>query len=147
MDNEMTLTFLARSENEGLARIAVTSFMAQLDPTIEELSECKTIVSEAVSNAIIHGYANNQNGMITVHAVRNGSEICVAIKDEGCGIQNVEQAREPLFTTKPELERSGMGFTIMESFADSLQVESTVGKGTIITFTKQISNVQTVVTS
>jgi stage II sporulation protein AB (anti-sigma F factor) len=146
MDNEMTLTFLARSENEGLARIAVTSFMAQLDPTIEELSECKTIVSEAVSNAIIHGYANNPEGIITVHAVRNGSEMSVVIKDEGCGIENIERAREPLFTTKPEMERSGMGFTIMESFADFLQVESIVGAGTVITFTKQISPVRTLVT-
>ena len=142
----MTLTFLARSENEGLARIVVTSFMAQLDPTIEELSECKTIVSEAVSNAIIHGYANNPDGIITVHAVRNGAEISVAIKDEGCGIENIDQAREPLFTTKPELERSGMGFTIMESFADFLQVESMIGVGTVITFTKQISPVRTLVT-
>ena len=124
MDNEMTLTFLARSENESLARLAVTSFMAQLDPTVEELSECKTIVSEAVSSA----------------------EISVAIKDEGCGIENINQAREPLYTTKPELERSGMGFTIMESFADFLQIESTLGEGTIITFTKQISPVQTLVT-
>ena len=82
MDNEMTLTFLARSENEGLARMAVTSFIAQLDPTIDELSECKTIVSEAVSNAIIHGYAGNPNGIITVHAVRDGAVISVAIKDE-----------------------------------------------------------------
>ncbi len=146
MDNQMTLTFLARSENEGLARIAVTSFMAQLDPTIEELSECKTIVSEAVSNAIIHGYAHDPNGMITVHAVRNGREISVVIKDNGCGIENIERAREPLYTTKPEMERSGMGFTIMESFADFLQVESFIGEGTVITFTKQISPVRTLVT-
>lgn len=146
MDNEMTLTFLARSENESLARIAVTSFMAQLDPTVEELSECKTIVSEAVSNAIIHGYAHNPNGIITVHATRFGAEISVAIKDEGCGIANIDQAREPLYTTKPELERSGMGFTIMESFADFLQIESTLGEGTIITFTKQISPLQAYVT-
>lgn len=141
MDNEMTLTFLARSENEALARLAMTSFIAPLDPTIHELAECKTIVSEAVSNAIIHGYANRTQGVITMHAVRDGDVISVAIKDTGCGIADVEQAKEPLFTTKPELERSGMGFTIMESFADSLQIESTVGEGTIITFTKQISSV------
>ncbi|MEK5184567.1 anti-sigma F factor [Solibacillus sp. FSL W7-1324] len=146
MDNEMTLTFLARSENEGLARIAVTSFMAQLDPTIEELSECKTIVSEAVSNAIIHGYADNPHGIITVYAVRYGSEVSVTIKDEGCGIEDIEQAREPLYTTKPELERSGMGFTIMESFSDFLQVESVLGKGTVVTFTKQILPIGTLVT-
>jgi stage II sporulation protein AB (anti-sigma F factor) len=146
MDNEMTLTFLARSENEGLARMAVTSFIAQLDPTINELSECKTIISEAVSNAIIHGYAGNPNGIITVHAVRDGAVISVAIKDNGFGIADIEQAREPLYTTKPEIERSGMGFTIMESFADHLQVDSTLGEGTVITFTKQISSVRTLVT-
>ena len=146
MDNEMTLTFLAHSENESLARMAITSFVAQLDPTIHELSECKTIVSEAVSNAIIHGYGNNGVGLITVHAVREGDVISVAIKDAGYGIANIDEAREPLFTTKPELERSGMGFTIMESFADFLQIESTLGEGTIITFTKQISPVQTLVT-
>lgn len=142
----MTLTFIARSENEGLARVAVTSFIAQLDPTIEELSECKTIVSEAVSNAIIHGYANNPDGIITIHAIRDGSAISVVIKDEGCGIEDIEQAREPLYTTKPEIERSGMGFTIMESFSDFLQVESNVGVGTVITFTKQISSARTLVT-
>ncbi|MEK4228903.1 anti-sigma F factor [Solibacillus sp. FSL H8-0538] len=146
MDNEMTLTFLARSENEGLARMAVTSFVAQLDPTIDELSECKTIISEAVSNAIIHGYAGNPNGVITVHAVRDFDVISVAIKDEGCGIADIEQAKEPLFTTKSEIERSGMGFTIMESFSDHLQVESVIGEGTVITFTKQISSVRTLVT-
>ncbi|MER1985494.1 MAG: anti-sigma F factor [Solibacillus sp.] len=145
MDNEMTLTFLARSENESLARLAMTCFIAPLDPTINELAECKTIVSEAVSNAIIHGYANG-TGVITMHAVRNGDVISVAIKDSGCGITDVEQAKEPLFTTKPELERSGMGFTIMESFADSLHIESVVGEGTVITFTKQISSVGALVT-
>ncbi|MEG0384418.1 MAG: anti-sigma F factor [Solibacillus sp.] len=146
MDNQMTLTFIARSENEGLARVAVTSFIAQLDPTIEELSECKTIVSEAVSNAIIHGYANVPNGIITIDAVRDGATISVSIIDEGCGIEDIEQAKEPLYTTKPEIERSGMGFTIMESFSDFLQVESSVGVGTVITFTKQISSARTLVT-
>lgn len=146
MDNEMTLTFLARSENEALARLAMTSFIAALDPTIHELAECKTIVSEAVSNAIIHGYAGEPNGVITLYAVRDGNYVRVVIKDMGCGIGDIEQAKEPLFTTKPELERSGMGFTIMESFADSLQIESTVGVGTMITFTKQISSVGALVT-
>lgn len=141
----MTVTFLARSENEALARLAITSFIASLDPTIHELAECKTIVSEAVSNAIIHGYAKEM-GMITMHAVRSGDVISVAIKDNGCGIADLEQAREPLFTTKPELERSGMGFTIMESFADSLHIESAPGEGTVITFTKQISSIRALVT-
>jgi stage II sporulation protein AB (anti-sigma F factor) len=137
MDNEMTLTFLAIGENEQLARMAITSFIAPLDPTLDQLSEIKTIVSEAVSNAIIHAYPNGE-GQVTVQAMRHGNEISVSIKDYGIGIEHVINAMEPLYTTKPELERSGMGFTIMESFADELLVESIVGKGTIITFSKKI---------
>ena len=137
MDNEMTLTFLAIGENEQLARMAITSFIAPLDPTLDQLSEVKTIVSEAVSNAIIHAYPHEQ-GQIVVQAVRRGSEISVSIKDNGIGIEHVMSAMEPLYTTKPEQERSGMGFTIMESFADELLVESAIGKGTIVTFTKKI---------
>ena len=131
MDNEMILSFLAKSENESLARIAVTSFIAHLDPTIEELAECKTIVSEAVSNAIIHGY-DGAYGMVTVHAILDGEVLSVSIKDEGRGIPDIESAREPLFTTKGHEERSGMGFTIMESFMTSLSVTSVPGKGTSV---------------
>lgn len=138
MDNEMTLSFLAISENESLARIAITSFIAPLDPTIDVLDECKTIVSEAVSNSIIHGYDGITVGHVTIHAVRNHDVISVTIKDDGVGIGNLDKAREPLFTTKEHLERSGMGFTIMESFSDNFHIESEVGKGTIITFTKTI---------
>lgn len=137
MDNEMTLSFLAISENESLARMAITSFVAQLDPTIDELSEFKTIVSEAVSNAIIHGYDEDGKGVVTVHAVRDGDLVSVAVKDEGKGIFDVKKAMEPLFTSKAEMERSGMGFTIMESFADNLQVDSEPNVGTIITFSKK----------
>lgn len=141
----MTLVFLAISENEALARLAIMSFIAPLDPTIDEVAECKTIVSEAVSNAIIHGYANqSEPGFVHMHAVRNGQQITVAIKDEGCGIENVQQAMEPLYTTKSELERSGMGFTIMESFSDYLQVDSVVGKGTVITFSKNFLAVHSI---
>ncbi len=143
MDNEMILSFLAKSENESLARIAVTSFIAHLDPTIEELAECKTIVSEAVSNAIIHGY-DGAYGMVTVHAVLDGEVLSVSIKDEGRGIPDIESAREPLFTTKGHEERSGMGFTIMESFSDEFRIESHIGHGTTITFTKKFSPVQAI---
>ena len=143
MDNEMTLSFLAKSENESLARLAITSFIAQLDPTIDELAECKTIVSEAVSNAIIHGY-DGVNGVVTIHAVLDGDVLSVSIKDEGRGIPDIDSAREPLFTTKGHEERSGMGFTIMESFSDELHIESDVGHGTIITFTKKFSPVQAI---
>ncbi|MBM7610461.1 anti-sigma F factor [Ureibacillus composti] len=142
MDNEMTLSFLAISENESLARMAVTSFVAQLDPTIDELSEFKTIVSEAVSNAIIHGYDEDGKGVVTIHAVREGDVISVAVKDQGKGIFDVQKAREPLFTSKAEMERSGMGFTIMESFADDLQVESEPNIGTIVTFSKKFYSVR-----
>lgn len=146
MDNEITLSFIAKSENEALARMVMSSFIATIDPTIEELSEFKTVISEAVTNAIVHGYEEDGVGKIELHAQRIDREIVVSVVDYGRGIRDVNQAREPLFTTKPEQERSGMGFTIMESFADFLQIESTLGEGTIITFTKQISPVQTLVT-
>lgn len=137
MDNEMTLSFVAKSENESLARVALTSFVAQLDPTIDEISEFKTIVSEAVSNAIIHGYEEDGKGIVTIHAVRNGDTVSVAVKDEGKGIFDIKKAMEPLFTSKAEMERSGMGFTIMESFSDELHVESEPNVGTVVTFTKK----------
>jgi len=138
----MTLSFVALSENESLARIAVTSFVAQLDPTIDELSEFKTIVSEAVSNAIIHGYDEDGKGIVTVHAVREGDVVSVAVKDQGKGIPDIKKAMEPLFTTKADMERSGMGFTIMESFADYLQVESEPGGGTVVTFSKKFHSMK-----
>lgn len=142
MDNEMTLSFLAISDNEALARIAITSFLSVLDPTIEELSEIKTVVSEAVTNAIIHGYDENPNGIVTVQASRQGRDVTITILDQGVGIENVTKAMEPLYTTKPMLERSGMGFTIMESFTDQLAVQSELGKGTAVTFKKQFQPVQ-----
>jgi len=143
MDNEMTLTFLALSENEALARIAVTGFIAQLDPTIDELSEFKTVVSEAVSNAIIHGYEENGKGVVTVHAKREDDIVTVSVMDKGTGIEDVSQAMEPLFTTKSTLERSGMGFTIMDSFSDQLTVMSKWQDGTTVTFTKKFYSVRT----
>ncbi|MFJ7980134.1 anti-sigma F factor [Lysinibacillus xylanilyticus] len=143
MDNEMTLTFLALSENEALARVAVTGFIAQLDPTIDELSEFKTVVSEAVSNAIIHGYEENGKGVVTVHAKREDDIVTVSVLDKGIGIEDVSQAMEPLFTTKSALERSGMGFTIMDSFSDQLTVMSKWQEGTTVTFTKKFYSVRT----
>jgi len=139
----MTLTFLALSENEALARIAVTGFIAQLDPTIDELSEFKTVVSEAVSNAIIHGYEENGKGVVTVHAKREDDIVTVSVMDKGTGIEDVSQAMEPLFTTKSTLERSGMGFTIMDSFSDQLTVMSKWQDGTTVTFTKKFYSVRT----
>ncbi|MFF2794277.1 anti-sigma F factor [Lysinibacillus xylanilyticus] len=143
MDNEMTLTFLAISENEALARVAVTGFIAQLDPTIDELSEFKTVVSEAVSNAIIHGYEEDGKGVVTVHAKREDDIVTVSVLDKGIGIEDVSQAMEPLFTTKSAMERSGMGFTIMDSFSDQLTVMSKWQEGTTVTFTKKFYSVRT----
>jgi len=139
----MTLTFLAISENEALARVAVTGFIAQLDPTIDELSEFKTVVSEAVSNAIIHGYEENGKGVVTVHAKREDDIVTVSVMDKGLGIEDVSRAMEPLFTTKSEMERSGMGFTIMDSFSDQLTVMSKWQEGTTVTFTKKFYSVRT----
>ena len=135
-DNEMKLEFLSNPNNEALARIAVASFVATLDPTIEEISDIKTAVSEAVTNSIIHGYENT-NGIVTIKSRIKGNTIEVDVIDVGKGIENIEKAKEPLYTTKPEEERSGMGFTIMESFMDEISVTSTVGKGTKI-FMKKI---------
>ena len=141
MNNEMTLSFVAIEENEALARMAMTCFITPLDPTIEEISEFKTIVSEAVTNAIIHGYECDGKSLVTVHAMIEENKVTMTVRDEGMGIFDVEQAMEPMFTTRPFMERSGMGFTIMESFADSLSVESVLGNGTIVKFEKTFSPV------
>ena len=136
-DNEMKLEFLSKSCNEAFARITVAAFVSQLDPTIEELSDIKTAVSEAVTNCIIHGYEDCE-GVIKIKAriIRNNVEI--EISDTGRGIENVELARKPLYTTKANLERSGMGFTIMESFMDEVEIDSVYGLGTKIVMRKKI---------
>lgn len=136
--NRMSLKFESRSVNEAFARQAVGAFIAQMDPTIDELGDLKTVVSEAVTNAIVHGYAG-RTGFITV-SVRlfEGRVLELKIKDAGCGIENIEQARQPMFTTGDDT-RSGMGFTIMETFTDTLRVRSTPGKGTLVTMVKALS--------
>ncbi|UVI32334.1 anti-sigma F factor [Paenibacillus spongiae] len=138
--NEMRLTFSARSENEAFARVAVAAFVSQLDPTMEELNDLKTVVSEAVTNAIIHGYESDPGGMVTIEAMIEGDTITLIVKDNGSGIEDLELARQPLFTSKPEMERSGMGFTIMENFMDGFDVSSEPGKGTSIAMTKRIES-------
>ncbi|MBR3882647.1 MAG: anti-sigma F factor [Clostridia bacterium] len=138
MKNEMKLEFLSKSSNEAFARIAVAAFVSQLDPTIEEIADIKTVVSEAVTNAIIHAYPNRDDGIVKIKASIINDEIEIEISDTGAGIENVEEAKKPLFTTKCNLERSGMGFAIMESFMDELKVESILGLGTKITMTKKI---------
>lgn len=137
-ENEMKIEFLSKATNEAFARITVAAFASQLDPTIEELADIKTAVSEAVTNCIIHAYENRQ-GIIKISAQIKENKLIIQISDNGNGIENVDVAKEPLYTTKPNLERSGMGFTIMESFMDSMEVESIVGLGTKITLTKIIN--------
>ncbi len=136
-ENEMKLEFMSKSNNEAFARITVAAFAAQLDPTIEELADIKTAVSEAVTNSIIHGYENT-DGKIKIIAKIFANTIEIEISDSGKGIDNVEMARKPLYTSKPNLERSGMGFTIMESFMDEVHIESVLGLGTKITMKKVI---------
>ncbi len=137
-DNMMKIEFLSKSTNEGFARVAVASFVSQLDPTIEELSEIKTAVSEAVTNSIVHAY-DDELGIISVSAEIKDDVVTIQIKDKGKGIADIDKAKEPLYTTKPDLERSGMGFTIMESFMDKLIVKSELSKGTSVTMSKKIN--------
>ena len=135
--NEMKLEFISKSSNEAFARLTVAAFASQLDPTLEELADIKTAVSEAVTNCIIHGYDKKQ-GIVKVVAKLTEDEIFIEISDKGKGIEDIEEAKEPLYTTKPDLERSGMGFTIMESFMDRMEVESILGLGTKVTMSKKI---------
>lgn len=139
LNNEMRLEFLSKSSNEAFARITVAAFAAQLDPTIEELADIKTAVSEAVTNAIIHGY-EEKKGLVKIRCQIISEEIIIEISDNGKGIENIELAKQPLYTTKPNLERSGMGFTIMESFMDEVEIESIVGMGTKVTMKKKIKS-------
>ena len=135
--NEMKIEFISKSSNEAFARIAVAAFASQLDPTIEELADIKTAVSEAVTNCIIHGYDKKQ-GIVKIVSKLKENEIIIEISDKGKGIENIDEAKEPLYTTKPNLERSGMGFTIMESFMDKMEVESIIGLGTKVKMSKII---------
>ena len=135
--NEMQLIFDSRSSNESFARVTVAAFMTSLNPTVEEVSDVKTAVSEAVTNAIIHGYESEVHN-IYIRCRTEGETLYLEIEDEGKGIEDVKQAMGPLFTTKPELERSGMGFSFMEAFMDKLEVESVPGKGTTVKMEKTI---------
>ena len=136
-DNEMKLEFLSKSNNESFARIAVAAFVAQLDPTIDEISDIKTAVSEAVTNCIIHGY-EEEEGIVKIKCKIFANTVEMEISDKGKGIEDIEKARQALYTSKPELERSGMGFTIMESFMNEVKIESVLGVGTKVTMKKII---------
>ena len=138
ISNRMRLKFDAKSVNESFARMVVMAFMADMNPTMDELEDVKTAVSEAVTNAIIQGY-NDESKQVGLACVREGQKLTVIVEDQGVGIPNVEEARQPFYTTKPEQERSGMGFAFMEAFMDEIQVESVLGEGTCVTMTKYIA--------
>ena len=154
MKNEMEIIFDAVSDNEGFARVAVAAFVSHLNPTLEEMADIKTAVSEAVTNSIIHGYGNLygygrpgrgpaeqlkvQPGKVHVQCTLEEDVLHIQVTDQGKGMDNVEQAMQPLYTTKPELERSGMGFAFMEAFMDDLEVQSSPGQGTVVRMTKKL---------
>lgn len=138
-DNKMSIEFVSKSQNEGFARVAVAAFVAQLDPTIDEINDVKTAVSEAVTNSIIHGYESREDGIVRIEAEINENEITIVISDKGIGIDDINQAMEPLYTSRPDLERSGMGFTVMETFMDYLEVESEKGNGTKVVIKKKFN--------
>ena len=137
MKNEMKLSMDAISENEALGRICIATFLTRLHPTLEELEDVKTAVSEAVTNAVIHGYSD-EIGIIYIEARIEGEELIISVRDEGKGILDVERAMEPMYTTDTTGERSGMGFSFMEAFMDEVEVESKVGCGTCVTMKKRI---------
>ncbi len=136
-ENKVEIMMDARSENEGFARVAVAAFITPLNPTLEEIADVKTAVSEAVTNAILHGYEERE-GRIALRCCLEGELLHIEIEDQGVGIPDVEKAMEPLYTTKPELDRSGMGFAFMEAFMDELEVTSEVGKGTKVSMSKKL---------
>ena len=137
--NEMETTFLSVAENESFARVVIAAFAVQLSPTVSEIADIKTAVSEAVTNAIVHGYAHAQ-GTVRLHAIcREDGLVIVDISDRGCGIADIDRARQPFYTTAEGEERSGMGFTVMESFMDRVEVQSAVGHGTTVRLAKQLN--------
>ncbi len=137
VNNYMKAEFVSKNINESLARGIAAFFILPLDPNIEDSADVKTAVSEAVTNAIIHGYRAGE-GIVTLELRLEGRLLTVKVSDDGVGIEDIERARTPMFTTQPDAERSGMGFTVMESFMDELYVESAVGKGTVVTMKKRL---------
>ena len=136
-ENNMMIEFDSRSENEGFARVSVAAFVTSLNPTLEEIEDIKTAVSEAVTNCIIHGYGEEVEKIVLKAAIKDNT-LYLEIIDFGCGIENIEKAMEPMYTTRPDLERSGMGFAFMEAFMDEIHIKSEVGKGTTIYMNKKI---------
>lgn len=137
-ENHVFVSFDAKSVNESFARMAVMAFMTDMNPTLDELEDVKTAVSEAVTNAIIHGYGEDENCKVEMTCSRSEEKLLISIRDYGVGIENIEEARQPFFTTKPDVERTGMGFVFMETFMDEVLIESKLGEGTCVTLTKYI---------
>ena len=140
-NNKMHLEFESKSENEKFARVTVAAFATRLNPILEELADLKTAVSEAVTNAIVHGYDEGE-GIVYLDCIIEGNVVTVIVEDKGIGIPDVEKAKEPLYTTKPEQDRSGMGFMFMEVFMDEVYIESKVGEGTKVIMKKKIGEIQ-----
>lgn len=136
-DNEMILRIASKSNNEAFARVSVAAFISQLNPTLSEIADIKTAVSEAVTNAIIHGYEKEEE-VVEIFCGYTKDKVYIEVRDSGKGIEDVEKARQPLYTSKPDMERSGMGFTVMEAFMDELVVQSEKGAGTTVQMTKKI---------
>lgn len=138
--NSMKITFPAMSKNEALARSCVAAFAAQADPTVEELTDIRSAVSEAVTNAIVHGYRDREGDVTLSLKMTEDNCLYIKVTDKGCGIADIQKAMEPLFTTSPDEERAGLGFAVMEAFTDSLKVTSKIGKGTAVTMKKRLTN-------
>ena len=138
MNNKMTVKFTAISENEAFARNAIASFLLPIDPALSELSDIKTAVSEAVTNAVVHGYRGDVNGEVTLSAEISGCDLHITVSDEGVGIADVATAMQPFYTTRSGDERSGMGFTIIKAFMDEVEVKSEIGKGTVVEMYKRV---------
>ena len=142
MNNVISVRFSAVSQNENFARAVIAAFASHLNPTLEQLSDIRTAVSEAVTNAIIHGYEQNPDAFVSMDCSIDDDLLKIRICDDGCGIPDIELARKPFYTTRPELERSGMGFAVMEAFMDRVSVESAPQKGTAVTMEKRIGHVE-----
>lgn len=139
MQNRMEISFLSRAQNEAFARVAIAAFAVQLNPTLPEMADLKTAVSEAVTNAIVHGYRDQPDGEVHLSAEYDGDRtLTVTVQDEGCGIRDIEAAMQPFYSTGDGMERSGMGFCVMQTFMDAVEVDSTVGRGTIVVLRKRI---------
>lgn len=139
--NSMRLEFLSKSQNVSLARVAVASFVSDIDPTLDEVEDVKVIISEIVTNSIIHGYDHSEEGKIVLEAILEGKELTLKVEDRGSGIENIELAMTPFFSTRAELEHAGMGFMFMQSFSNSLSVDSSVGEGTTVIIKKVFESV------